>query len=80
MNEPEMSPMFHFVHYTHFVVGIFSAHMKEHCVLCYPKARCKDSDQTGRMSILIWVFAVRSGQSLCLFSSATTQMYFLSFI
>ena len=54
------------------MVGVFSAHMK--------KARHKDSDQTGRMSMLNWVFAVRSGLSVCLFCSATAQIYFLSFI
>ena len=35
----------------------------------------EDSDQTGRMPRLIWVFAVRSCKSFCLFYRAEAHLY-----
>ena len=42
------------------VWSVFAVHMKKAWVLSYPLSAQRDSDQTGRMPRLIWVFAGRT--------------------
>ena len=44
------------------LIRAFAVHMKKPWVLSYLLSAQEDSDQTGRISKLIWVFAVRTGQ------------------
>ena len=42
------------------LIKVFALRMKKAWVLSYPLSTSKDSDQTGRMPRLIWVFAGRT--------------------
>ena len=42
-------------------IRVFAVRMKKHWILSYQITHSKDSDQTGRMPRLVWVFARRSG-------------------
>ena len=42
------------------LIRVFAVRMKKAWVLSYPRAHSEDSDQTGRMPRLIWVFAGRT--------------------
>ena len=39
------------------LIRVFAVHMKKHWAISYPLSTSEDSDQTGRMPRLIWVFA-----------------------
>ena len=47
------------------VWSVFTVRMKKHWVLGYPESASKDSDRTGKMPRLIWVFAGHTGQFVC---------------
>ena len=49
----------------HSLISVFAVLVKNHWSLATHKAHSEDSDQTGRMPMLIWAFAGRTGHFVC---------------